>query len=175
MLWGKDRAALIWGIPAVLITIRAWCVGVLARAGVGAYLQGDVGLGPDLGGGQFHIGVLAHEVDGDELLAPGAGEAWWAAAGGLLLHHDALGSILALVLVTGAGLQQDHGWGVLTEEPAARGEGGGGGDNQVILAKEPQQRGRSEMGAATGSGSRWGKSVCICKPQLPHSETNQDE
>lgn len=87
----------------------------------GAYLQGDVGLGPGLGGGQFYIGVLAHKVDSDELLTPRASEAGGAAAGGLLLYHDALGPVLALVLVAGAGLQQDHGWGVLAEEPTGRG------------------------------------------------------
>lgn len=124
---------MIWGLPPVLETFRAWGhVGVFLSTGWGgAHLQGDVCLGPDLGRGQFHVGVLAHKVDGDELLAPWAGEAWWAAAGGLLLHHDALGPILALILVAGAGLQQDHRWGVLTEEPAeGRGVAGVGGEQE---------------------------------------------
>lgn len=68
------------------------------------YLQGDVGLGPDLGGGQFHIGVLAHEIHSDELLTPGPSKAWRTAASGLLLYHDALRPVLALILVAGAGL-----------------------------------------------------------------------
>lgn len=50
-----------------------------------------------------------------------------AAAGGLLLYHNALGPILALVLVTGAGLQQDHGAGVL-QEPTGRAERTGRGE-----------------------------------------------
>lgn len=164
---------MIWGIPAVLERIRA-CghVGVLPRAGWGgAHLQGDVGLGPDLGGGQFHIGVLAHKVDGDELLAPRAHEAWGAAAGGLLLHHDALGPVLALVLVTGAGLQQDHGWGVLTEESAGRRVEGNRGrrDNQLFRQKSRRQRGRSEMGTETNSSpaTDWGKPSSFSKPQFP--------
>lgn len=68
------------------------------------YLQGDVSLGPDLGGGQFHIGVLAHEIHSDELFTPGSSKAWGTAASGLLLYHDALRPVLALILVTGAGL-----------------------------------------------------------------------
>ena len=47
----------------------------------------------------------------------------WPAATDLSLpDENALGPILALVLVTGAGLQQDHGWGVLTVEPTGRAE-----------------------------------------------------
>lgn len=114
------------GTPAVLLQseLGGWLGSFWGRGGgAAAHLQGDVGLGPDLGGGQFHVGVLAHEVDGDKLLTPGAGEARGAAAGGLLLHHDALGPVLALVLIAGAGLEQDHGRGVLAEEPA---EGRGG-------------------------------------------------
>lgn len=137
-----------WGLPAVLGQAE---LGVRGGGGVcgGAHLQGDVGLGPDLGGGQFHVGVLAHEVDGDELLAARAGEARGAAAGGLLLHHDALRPILALVLVAGAGLQQDHGRGVLAEEPA------GGGGRQVFWP-EPEQRGvRDGNGAWSLPDTNW--------------------
>lgn len=87
------------------------------------YLQGDVGLGPDLGRGQFHVGVLAYEVHSDELLAPGPSEARGTAARGLLLHHDALRPVLTLILVAGTGLEQNHGWGMLTEEPTGEGAG----------------------------------------------------
>lgn len=85
-------------------------------------LQGDVGLRADFGGGQLHVGVLAHEVDGDELLAALSREAGEAAAHGLSLCHDALGAVLALVVVTGAGLQQYHGRRSLTEQATAQAE-----------------------------------------------------
>lgn len=86
-------------------------------------LEGDVCLRADFGRGQLHVGVLAHEVDGDELLAALAREAGEAAAHGLVLHHDALGAVLALVVVARARLQQHHRRGGLAEQPAAETKG----------------------------------------------------
>lgn len=116
VICGDSQSGVVLRTAVVLRTVRR----SLGACWGEAHLQGDVGLRPDLGGGQFHVGVFAHKVDGDELLAPRAGEARGAATGRLLLYHDALGPILALVLVTGTGLKQDHGWGLLTEEPAGR-------------------------------------------------------
>lgn len=95
--------------------------GITAKA---TNLEGDVGLRADFGGGQLHVGVLAHEVDGDELLAALSREAGQAAAHGLALRHDALRAVLALVVVTRAGLQQHHGRRRLAEQPAAQPKGG---------------------------------------------------
>lgn len=77
--------------------------------------------GAELHAGQLHKGITAQEVNGGRLVTFAAVETGHAAAHGLPGCHDALGTILAIWLVAGAGLQQDHWRRVLTEE-ATKGE-----------------------------------------------------
>lgn len=72
------------------------------------YLEGNVCLRANFGWRQLHVGILPDEVDCDELLALLSSKAGEAAADGLLVCHDALGTILALVVIAGARLQQNH-------------------------------------------------------------------
>lgn len=86
--------------------------------------------GAELGARQLQEAVPTQEVDGGHLLALAAVEARQAAADGLAGLHQALGAVLAVPLVTGAGLQQDHGWRVLAEQPAGRASG----ETKLLLA-----------------------------------------
>lgn len=76
--------------------------------------------GAELGARQLQEAVPTQEVDGGHLLALAAIEARQAAADGLASLHQALGAVLAIPLVAGARLQQDHRWRVLAEQPAVR-------------------------------------------------------
>lgn len=67
---------------------------------------------------QLHIPITTQEVNSGHFVAFAAIETGHAAADGLPSNHQALGAVLAIGLVAGAGLQQDHWWRVLTEEPA---------------------------------------------------------
>lgn len=122
-------------------------------AGARAHLQEMLAWGPDSEASS--VGVLAHEVDGDEASrtwgrAKPGGSGRWA-----LLYHNALGPILALVLVTGAGLQQDHGPGVLTVEPTGRAEEGRG--ERTAEGEGGETPGHSGQAAAWGEGGMKGK------------------
>lgn len=70
----------------------------------------------EFGARQLHVSVSTQEVNGGQLLAFAAVEARHAAADGLPGSHQALGAVLAVGLVTGAGLQQDHRRRVLAEQ-----------------------------------------------------------
>lgn len=77
--------------------------------------------GTELRAWQLHVPIPTQEVNGGHLLTFVAVETGHAAADGLPSNHQALGTVLAVRLVAGAGLQQDHWRRVLTEQPA---EGG---------------------------------------------------
>lgn len=79
--------------------------------------------GAELGARQLQEAVPTQEVDGGHLLALAAVEARQAAADGLAGLHQALGAVLAVPLVAGARLQQDHRRRVLAEQPAGRARG----------------------------------------------------
>lgn len=79
--------------------------------------------GAELGARQLQVAVPTQEVDGGHLLALAAIEARQAAADGLAGLHQALGAVLAVPLVAGARLQQDHRRRVLAEQPAGRANG----------------------------------------------------
>lgn len=71
---------------------------------------------------QLHVPIATQEVNGGHLVAFAAIETGHAAADGLPGNHQALGTVLAVGLVAGAGLQQDHWWWVLAEQAAEAGE-----------------------------------------------------
>lgn len=79
--------------------------------------------GTELCAWQLHVAIPTQEVNGGHLVTLAAIETGHAAADGLPSYHQALGTVLAVRLVTGARLQQDHWWRVLAEQPTA---GGGG-------------------------------------------------
>lgn len=74
--------------------------------------------GPELRARQLHESVSTQEVNGGHLVTFAAVETGHAAADGLPSNHQALGAVLAVGLVAGAGLQQDHWRRVLAEQPA---------------------------------------------------------
>lgn len=82
------------------------------------YLEGDVCGGAELGAGQLHVAIATQEVNRGHLVTFAAVETRQAAAHGLPSHQQTLGAILAVGLVTWAGLQQDHWRRILAEEPA---------------------------------------------------------
>ena len=69
---------------------------------------------------QLHVPIATQEVNSGYLVTFIAIETRHAAADGLPSNHQALGAVLAIRLVAGAGLQQDHWRRVLTEEPTGR-------------------------------------------------------
>lgn len=69
---------------------------------------------------QLHVRVTTQEMNSGYLSTFAAIETRHAAANGLPGNHQALGTVLAVRLVTGAGLQQDHRWRVLTEQPTVK-------------------------------------------------------
>ena len=74
--------------------------------------------GAELRAWQLHVPIPAQEVNGGNLLTFAAVETGHAAADGLPSNHQALGAVLAVGLVAGAGLQQDHWRRVLAEQAA---------------------------------------------------------
>lgn len=71
---------------------------------------------------QLHVRIPTQEVNSDHFITFVAIETRHAATDGLPSNHQALGTILAIGLVAGARLQQDHWRRVLAEQPT---EGGG--------------------------------------------------
>lgn len=72
------------------------------------YLEGDVCLRANFGWWQLHIGILPNKVDCDELLALLPSKASEAAADRLVVRDDALGPVLALVVIARARLEKNH-------------------------------------------------------------------
>lgn len=79
--------------------------------------------GTELGAWQLHVAVPTQEVNGGHLLTLAAIETGQAAANRLSGFHQALSTVLAVPLVAGTRLQQDHRRRVLAEQPT---EGKGG-------------------------------------------------
>lgn len=80
------------------------------------YLKGNVCLRANFGRWQLHIGILPNKVHRDELLTLLPSKASKTAADGLLVCDDALGPVLALVVITWARLEQNHRWRSFTEK-----------------------------------------------------------
>lgn len=78
--------------------------------------------GTEFGAWQLHIPIATQEVNRGHLVAFAAIKTGHAAAHRVSSRHQALGSILAVGLVAGARLQQDHRWRVLAEQTAVGGE-----------------------------------------------------
>lgn len=81
-----------------------------------------MGRGAEFRARQLHVRVTAQEVNGGHLVALVAVETGEAAADGFPSNYQTLRAVLAVRLVTGARLQQDHWWGVLAEQPAEEDE-----------------------------------------------------
>lgn len=79
--------------------------------------------GTELRAGKLHVPIPTQEVNRGHLVAFVAVETGHAAAHGLPGDHQALGAVLAVRLVAGAGLEQDHWRRVLAEQAAVRKEG----------------------------------------------------
>lgn len=77
--------------------------------------------GTELRARQLQICIPTQEVNSGHLVTFDAVETGHAAANGLPSNHQALGAILAVRLVAGARLQQDHRWRVLTEQSTVGG------------------------------------------------------
>ena len=75
-----------------------------------------------LGAWQLHVPVATQEVNGSHFVTFITIETRHAAADGFPSNHKTLGTVLAIGLVTGAGLQQDHWWRILTEQPTEGGD-----------------------------------------------------
>ena len=75
---------------------------------------------------QLDISIPTQEVNSGHLVTFAAVETGHAAADGFPSNHQALGAVLAIGLIAGAGLKQDHWWRVFTEKPAEGGEGNTG-------------------------------------------------
>ena len=65
---------------------------------------------------QLNVGILPNEIDGDEFLTLLASKTGQASTDWLLLYYNALCTILAFIVVTRAGLEQNHWWRIFTEE-----------------------------------------------------------
>lgn len=85
------------------------------------YLQWNMRCGTELCAWQLHVPIPTQEVNSGYLVTFAAVETGHAAANRLPSNHQALGAILAVRLVAGTRLQQDHWRRVLTEQPT---EGG---------------------------------------------------
>lgn len=77
--------------------------------------------GTELCAWQLHKPIPPQEVNSGHFVTFAAVEAGHAAANGLPSNHQALGTILAVRLVAGARLQQDHWRRVLTEQTTGGG------------------------------------------------------